>query len=437
MMERIVTEQDKQIIVPETPKIITLADNFIPEVDPLYIPFGFFNDLKGIIESKIFYTAYITGLSGNGKTKMVEQACAHSKREYIRVNITKDTDEFDLIGAYELVNGDTVWRDGPVLIALKRGAILLLDETDLGSERLLCMQPILEGIGYFNKKRAEFIPPSPGFNVMATANTKGRGSDDGKFIGTNPLNEAFLERFAITVEQEYPSEKTERKILEELFKTLDHHPAMNVDKFSANLTKWAELLRKSYADGATDEIISTRRLVHIAKAYSIFKNRKKALELCLNRFDNEIKTTFMDFYSKIDPDLDKKIPGPNEVVQQTITGDLAQDLVLARKAAQEKAKEQAAIATGAQTKGIPSGLIVFGDARNVAAVSTKYKQTVKVIRDKTTGDATVTVLGTQVTVKATDIMTSTDDLLDKVVAKIVARKGSQSVMSTGDEEEDE
>ncbi len=224
----------------------SLNDDFIPPVDPLYVPFGFFEDMKRIIQKEIFFPVYVTGLTGNGKTQMIEQTCAQAGRELIRANIVKDTDEFDLIGNYELIDGNTIWHDGPALIAMKRGAILLLDETDLGSERLLCLQPILEGKGYFNKKRGEHIRPKKGFNVMATANTKGRGSDDGKYIGTNVLNEAFLERFSITVYQEYPNPRTETTILMNLFSSLETTPGMKASQFANNLVKWAELIRKSY-----------------------------------------------------------------------------------------------------------------------------------------------------------------------------------------------
>lgn len=275
------------------------TEKFYVEKDPTYVPFGFYNDLKQIIASKIFYTVYITGLSGNGKTKMVEQVCAQlaaEGRELVRVNITKETDEIDLLGAYDLIDGNTVRRDGPVTIAMKRGAVLLLDEVDLGSERLLCLQPILEGKPFFDKKTGTIVSPQPGFNIIATANTKGKGSDDGRFIGANVLNEAFLERFAITVEQEYPPEKTEKNILLKNMETLN----VKDDGFSDCLVKWAAMTRKTFIQGACDEIISTRRLVHIIKAYGIFKNKMKAIELCLNRFDDETKQSFLDGYTKID-----------------------------------------------------------------------------------------------------------------------------------------
>jgi len=273
-----------------------VTESFVPEKNGTYVPFGFYNDLKNIISSRIFYPIYITGLSGNGKTMMIEQVCSALKRELVRVNITKRTDESDLIGSYELIDGSTVRREGPVLTAMRRGAVLLLDECDLGTEDILCLQPILEGKPYFDKKTGEVVHPAAGFTVLATANTKGKGSDDGRFIGTNILNEAFLERFAVTVEQEYPPAATERKILEKNFAELN----INDSVFIERLITWAEIIRKSYADGAVDEIISTRRLVHISKAFSIFNNRLKAIEMCLNRFDTDTKTAFLDLYTKVD-----------------------------------------------------------------------------------------------------------------------------------------
>ena len=273
-----------------------VTESFVPQKNGTYVPFGFYNDLKNIISSRIFYPIYITGLSGNGKTMMIEQVCAALKRELVRVNITKRTDESDLIGSYELIDGSTVRREGPVLTAMRRGAVLLLDECDLGTEDILCLQPILEGKPYFDKKTGEVVHPAAGFTVLATANTKGKGSDDGRFIGTNILNEAFLERFAVTVEQEYPPAATERKILEKNFAELGLTDAVFIER----LITWAEIIRKSYADGAVDEIISTRRLVHITKAFSIFNNRLKSIEMCLNRFDTDTKTAFLDLYTKVD-----------------------------------------------------------------------------------------------------------------------------------------
>ena len=293
-----------------------VTESFVPEKNGTYVPFGFYSDLKNIISSRIFYPIYITGLSGNGKTMMIEQVCAALKRELVRVNITKRTDESDLIGSYELIDGSTVRREGPVLTAMRRGAVLLLDECDLGTEDILCLQPILEGKPYFDKKTGEVVHPAAGFTVLATANTKGKGSDDGRFIGTNILNEAFLERFAVTVEQEYPPAATERKILEKNFALYNLTDATFIDR----LITWAEVIRKSFADGAVDEVISTRRLVHITKAYSIFGNRLKAIEMCLNRFDTDTKTAFLDLYTKVDADA--KDGFQVEVVNDANSGDL-------------------------------------------------------------------------------------------------------------------
>jgi len=275
-------------------------ENLIPEKDPLYVPFGNFNDVYTIIKSGRYYPAFITGLSGNGKTFMVEQACAKAKREYFRVNITVETDEDDLLGHYALIDGNTVWQDGPVVKAMERGAILLLDEIDLASSKIMCLQPVLEGKGVYLKKVNRFVSPSVGFNVLATANTKGKGSEDGRFIGTNILNEAFLERFPITVEQEYPSMSVERKILDKVFASLD---ITEYGDFSEKLVTWADIIRKTFYEGGIDEIIATRRLVHIVNAYAIFGDRKKAIEMCIARFDDDTKTSFLDLYSKCDSEV--------------------------------------------------------------------------------------------------------------------------------------
>tara|TARA_Y100000004_G_scaffold41017_1_gene44530 strand:+ start:11848 stop:12936 length:1089 start_codon:yes stop_codon:yes gene_type:complete len=273
--------------------------NLVPAKNPNYVPFGNFADLKKIIKSKIFYPAFITGLSGNGKTFGVEQACAALNRELIRVNITVETDEDDLIGGFRLVDGNTVWHNGPVIEALERGAVLLLDEIDLASNKILCLQSILEGNGVFLKKIGRQVYPAAGFTVIATANTKGKGSDDGRFIGTNVLNEAFLERFPVTFEQEYPSTSIETKMLNNYCKELECCD----DDYIKNLVNWADIIRKTFAEGGIDEIISTRRLVHIIRAYSIFSDRVKAIKVCLNRFDDETKQSFLELYDKIDGDV--------------------------------------------------------------------------------------------------------------------------------------
>ena len=279
-----------QVLTFKQPKLIDESDPSIPEKFPDYVPFGFFKDLTSIIKAKSFYPVFITGLSGNGKTLMVEQVCAELKRECIRVNISIETDESDLLGGPTLVNGNVVNRDGPVITAMKRGAVLLIDEVDRGSNKLMCLQGILEGKPYYNKKNGELVHSKDGFTVIATANTKGQGSDEGRFLA-QILDSAFLERFVITVEQEFPDKKVEKKILT---------PLINDAEFVDCLTNWADVVRQSFKQGAIDEIISTRRLVHIAKTFNIFKDRMKAIELCVSRFDEETKTAFLDLYSKID-----------------------------------------------------------------------------------------------------------------------------------------
>jgi len=281
------------------PAAPVIEQNLVPDKDPNYVPFGNYSDVKKIIQSKMFYPTFITGLSGNGKTFSVEQACAQLGRELIRVNITIETDEDDLIGGFRLVNGATVWHDGPVIQALNRGAILLLDEVDLASNKILCLQSILEGKGVFLKKVGRFVKPANGFNIFATANTKGKGSDDGRFIGTNVLNEAFLERFALTFEQQYPTPKTEQNILE---KVAINYGVLDKD-FCENLANWADIIRKTFNDGGIDEVISTRRLVHIIRAFAIWQDRMKAIKVCVNRFDDETKQSFLELYDKIDADV--------------------------------------------------------------------------------------------------------------------------------------
>ena len=279
--------------------------NLIPQKDDTFVQFGNFTDVKKIIKSRLFYPTFITGLSGNGKTFSVEQACAQLGRELIRVNITIETDEDDLIGGFRLIDGNTVWHNGPVIEALERGAVLLLDEIDLASNKILCLQSILEGKGVFLKKIGRWVSPASGFNVIATANTKGKGSDDGRFIGTNVLNEAFLERFPVTFEQEYPTVATEFKILYKVGAEL----GLAETEFYKRLADWADIIRKTFYDGGIEEVISTRRLVHIVRAYSIFKDKAKAMQVCLNRFDDETKQSFMELYDKVDVDF--QMPSEN------------------------------------------------------------------------------------------------------------------------------
>ena len=285
-----------------------IEQNLIPAKDDSFVKFGNFGDIRKIIQSQLFYPTFITGLSGNGKTFSVEQACAQLDRELIRVNITIETDEDDLIGGFRLVNGETVWHNGPVIEALERGAILLLDEIDLASNKILCLQSILEGKGVFLKKIGKWVTPKNGFNVIATANTKGKGSDDGRFIGTNVLNEAFLERFPVTFEQEYPTASTEQKILNKLCDDVE---------FCKRLSDWADIIRKTFYDGGIEEIISTRRLVHIVKAYKIFGDKAKAIQVCVNRFDDETKQAFIELYDKVDADFE--MPAQDSIDVQTFS----------------------------------------------------------------------------------------------------------------------
>ena len=296
------------------------TQNLVPAKDPLFVPFGNFTTLKNVIKSNMFYPVFITGMSGNGKTFSVDQACAQLKRESIRVNFTVETDEDDLIGGFRLVDGETRFFKGPVIKAMERGAVLLLDEIDLGNPaKIMCLQSILEGKGYFIKKTGEFISPAAGFTVVATGNTKGKGSDDGRFIGTNVLNEAFLERFPVTFEQEYPSVAVEKKILSAVFEDL----AVQDDEFVSKLVDWADIIRKTFYDGGIDEIISTRRLVHIAKAFKIFDDRMKSIDMCINRFDEDTKASFRDLYAKLDADVN--LGGDSDVGDPLTNADITQD----------------------------------------------------------------------------------------------------------------
>ena len=297
-----------QVLEFKQPKLVDDSDVSIPTKYPDYVPFGFFKDLRNIIKSGMFYPVFITGLSGNGKTLMVEQVCAELGRECIRVNISIETDESDLLGGPTLVNGNVVNRDGPVITAMKRGAILLIDEVDRGSNKLMCLQGILEGKPYYNKKNGEMVYSKNGFSIIATANTKGRGSEEGRYL-SQILDDAFLERFPITVEQEYPDVKTEKKILTPLIDDKD---------FVEKLTQWADIVRQSFDQGAVDEIISTRRLVHIAKAFKIFGDRMKAIELCVARFDTDTKMAFLDLYSKVDAKVDAPVVKPTSHITEEI-----------------------------------------------------------------------------------------------------------------------
>ena len=298
----------------------TEVDNMVPDKFIGFVSWGYFKEIKSIIRSKMFYPIFITGLSGNGKTLNVQEACAELGRECVRVNVTIETDEDDLIGGFRLVDGETKFNLGPVAIAMERGAVLLLDEVDLASNKIMCLQPVLEGNGIYIKKINRYIKPAKGFTVIATANTKGRGSDDGKFIGTNILNEAFLERFPITMEQPYPALSVEKKIV---LGSMAKYGVVDED-FADKLVTWAEVIRKTYFEGAVDELISTRRLDHIVKAYTIFKDKLKSIEMCTNRFDEDTKTSFVDLYAKVDAgvDLDEESDSEEDEEKEESTEDM-------------------------------------------------------------------------------------------------------------------
>ena len=272
----------------------------IPTKMSTYVPFGHFADLDRIVASRMFYPCFVTGLSGNGKTCVIEQVCAKHKREFYRVNITCQTDEDDLLGGFRLINGETVWQDGPVVAAMKNGGILLLDEIDLASHAIMCLQPVLEGKGVFLKKIGQWVKPASGFQVFATANTKGKGDETGKFVATSVLNEAFLDRFPVCVEQEYPSMATEKKIVKKVMQSLDCLD----DDFAKNLCKWSDMIRKCYYEDAVDEIVTTRRLVNICTAFSVFGDKRKAIEMGVTRFDDATKEAFLTMYEKIDGELE-------------------------------------------------------------------------------------------------------------------------------------
>jgi GTPase SAR1 family protein len=299
-------------------KLNVEIENLIPAKDSTFVPFGFYRDLKKVLDSRMFYPVFISGLSGNGKTTMVEQICANLKREAIRVNISIETDEDDLIGGNTLVDGNVVYREGPILTAMKRGAVLILDEVDRGSNKLMCLQAILEGKPYFNKKNGETITPADGFTIIATANTKGRGSDDGKFISAQLLDEAFLERFAITVEQEYPSMSVEKKII---LNKMERAGCVD-EEFATHLVTWSDVIRKTFMEGAIDELVSTRRLEHIVNAFAVFKDKVKAITLCTNRFDEDTKQAFIDLYSKVDPSNEEQ-PTWQDELANTSTDDVS------------------------------------------------------------------------------------------------------------------
>jgi len=293
-------------------------EKIFAQVDPTFVPWGSYNDIIKIVKSEMFYPTYVSGLSGNGKTFMVEQACAKLNRQYIRVQVNPETDEDDLIGGFRLINGETVFQKGPVIKAMETGAILLLDEIDRATNKIMCLQGILEGKPVLVKKTGETIRPSKGFNVIATANTKGKGSEDGRFTAASIIDDAFLERFVISVDQKFPSLSVERKIVAN---HMDKYGAVDT-AFCENLVNWADIIRKTFYDDGIDEVISTRRLCHIVQTFSIFGDKMKSLDLCTARFDDDTKDAFMDLYSKIDQTVESTPDGAdiNNSTIDTTTG---------------------------------------------------------------------------------------------------------------------
>ena len=287
-------------VVAMAPQSVVNKERTYATIDPTFVPWGSFSDVKKVIQSEMFYPIYISGLSGNGKTFMVEQACAKLKKEFIRVQINPETDEDDLIGGFRLVNGETVFSKGPVLKAMENGAILLLDEIDRATNKIMCLQGILEGKPVLVKKTGEVVEPAPGFNIIATANTKGKGSEDGRFTAASIIDEAFLERFTISIDQQYPSAAIEKKIVIKHFEKFDVNINDDIEEFTSKLIDWADIIRKTFYDDGVDEVISTRRLCHIVQTYSIFSDRMKAINLCIARFDEDTREAFLDLYTKVD-----------------------------------------------------------------------------------------------------------------------------------------
>ena len=303
-IETIVTQPVATNVVAMAPQSVVNSEKTFAKVDPTFVAWGPFADVKKVLQSEMFYPIYISGLSGNGKTFMVEQACAKLGKEFIRVQINPETDEDDLIGGFRLVNGETVFSKGPVLKAMENGAILLLDEVDRATNKIMCLQGILEGKPVLVKKTGEVVEPAPGFNIIATANTKGKGSEDGRFTAASIIDEAFLERFTISIDQNYPSQAVEKKIVLKHFEKFGMDINSDVSEFTDKLIDWADIIRKTFFDDGVDEVISTRRLCHIVQTYSIFTDRMKAINLCIARFDDDTKEAFLDLYTKVDSGVD-------------------------------------------------------------------------------------------------------------------------------------
>ena len=310
----------KEVSLPSSVQSVVNSEVYVPSRDQYYVPWGHSKDVEMIVKSMSFYPTFVTGLSGNGKTTMVEQACARTNREYVRVQITPETDEDDLLGGFRLIDGETVFAKGPVIKAMEAGALLLIDEIDRGSNKIMCLQGVLEGKPIMIKKTGEVIRPEDGFNVIATANTKGQGSDDGRFIAATIIDEAFLERFTITLEQPYPTLSVEKKII---LKHMDKFDCKDED-FANRLTQWSDTIRKTFADGGVDDIISTRRLCHITQTFSIFGDRAKSIDLCISRFDTDTKEAFKDLYAMIDETVNSCVFSEEESMEKMLNSAIEQ-----------------------------------------------------------------------------------------------------------------
>jgi len=310
----------KEVSLPSSVQSVVNSEVYVPSRDQYYVPWGHSKDVEMIVKSMSFYPTFVTGLSGNGKTTMIEQACSKSGRQYVRVQITPETDEDDLLGGFRLIDGETVFAKGPVIKAMEAGALLLIDEIDRGSNKIMCLQGVLEGKPIMIKKTGEVIRPEDGFNVIATANTKGQGSDDGRFIAATIIDEAFLERFTITLEQPYPTLSVEKKII---LKHMDKFDCKDED-FANRLTQWSDTIRKTFADGGVDDIISTRRLCHITQTFSIFGDRAKSIDLCISRFDTDTKEAFKDLYAMIDETVNSCVFSEEESMEKMLNSAIEQ-----------------------------------------------------------------------------------------------------------------
>ena len=289
-----VTQPVPIVIIPKTSTDISGS---IPTLKKHYVQWGNYKDVERLLASNKFFALYLTGDSGTGKDIMIEQACAKLGRAMIRVQITRETKEDQLVGSKSLVNGNIVYEDGPIVWAAENGACINLSEISAGdANELLCLQHVLEGDAFFVKSANKWVTPKAGFCVIATDNTKGMGSDSGKFVGTNILNSAFLERFKMTMEQQYPPVKIEREILA---KEMLRHKSEVDTKFIEELSDWVAVIRKTYMDEGIDEQITTRRACHIVDVHCNFFPVDKAIQLCTARFDDTTQAAFLTLWEKM------------------------------------------------------------------------------------------------------------------------------------------